>query len=232
MRVLEFSGGKDSVACLMLLKDELKDITVLWANSGDCFPETIEQMQKVRAICPNFIEVKGNQPAVIAEKGYPVDVLPVRNYAPVQELAQMKRVKLQGFLECCFNSFLLPMHNVAKALGATEIIRGQKLADHHKSPLKDGDVVDGVAYRFPLQDWTDEEVMEFVKGSELLPKHYEEARTSLDCMHCTAYLAENQWKLRYLEKNHPKQGAEVRRRLKIIRDEVMLDMEHFKVLEA
>lgn len=230
MRILEFSGGKDSIACLMLLKNEISEITVLWANSGDCFPETLEQMKKVKAICPNFIEVKGNQPKVIEEYGYPVDVLPVRNYAPIQELAQQERVKLQSFLECCYRSFLEPMHKKAIDLGATEVIRGQKLADHHKSPLKDGDVVAGITYRFPLQDWTDEQVLEFVKDSELLPAHYSEARTSLDCMSCTAYLAENQWKLPYLEKHHPDSGAEVRKRLGIIKAEVMRDMAHLTAL--
>lgn len=231
MKILEFSGGKDSIACLTLLKDELSDITVLWADSGDSFPETLQQMEKVRNICPNFEIVKGNQPKVINENGYPVDVLPVRNYGIVQYHAQQDRPKLQGFLECCYNSFLIPMHNKAIELGATEIIRGQKLADNHKNPLKDGDVIDGITYRFPLQDWTDDRVMELVKDSDLLPSHYSGARTSLDCMHCTAYLADNQWKLPYLEKYHPKQGKEVRRRLEIIKSEVMSDMAYFAVLE-
>ena len=73
MRILEFSGGKDSIACLMLLKDELHDITVLWADSGDAFPETVEQMEKVREMCPNFQIAKGNQPELIKENGYPAD---------------------------------------------------------------------------------------------------------------------------------------------------------------
>ncbi len=226
MKILEFSGGKDSLAVLLLLKDQLDDIVVLWADSGDSFPETIAQMERVREMCPHFAVAHGCQPEVIERGGYPVDVLPVRNYAGVQFLAQQYRPKLQGFMECCMNSFLIPMQQKAIELGATTIIRGQKSCDHHKSPLKNGDVVDGIEYLFPIEDWTDEQVMEFVKDSDLLLAHYSEANTGLDCMHCTAYLADNQWKLPYLERNHPAAAAEVTRRLKLIQREVLADMRH------
>ena len=225
MRVLQFSGGKDSIACLLLLKDQLADITVMWANSGDTFPETLRQMEKVREMCPNFIEVMGDQPEVIQTGGYPVDVLPMRNHKEIARLSGQNRVKLQGFLECCFNSFLLPMHNAAIDAGATEIIRGQKLCDGQKSPVRSGDVIDGIKYSFPIENWTDAQVMEFVKDSGLLTENYSIANTSLDCMHCTAYLAENKWKLTYLEARHPEVAVEVRSRLGVIRGEIARDAE-------
>lgn len=224
MKVLQFSGGKDSLACLLFLKDQLSEITVLWANSGDAFPETLRQMEAVKAICPNFIEVECDQPSVIDEFGYPVDVLPVRNHAQVQYLAQQDRPKLQSFMECCARSFLKPMHDKTLALGATTIIRGQKKCDPHKSPVKNGDVIDGITYWFPIEDWSDEEVMAYISESSLLPQHYSVANTSLDCMHCTAYLAENQWKLNYLEKHYPETASEVRERLLFIGHEVSRDM--------
>jgi len=163
MKILEFSGGKDSLAVLLLLRDQLHDITVLWADSGDSFPETIEQMELVKSICPNFITVKGNQPGVIERGGYPVDVLPMRNHTYIANMTQQDRPKLQGFFECCTNSFLIPMHAKALELGATMIIRGQKLADAQKSPVRNGDVIDGIEYWFPIEDWSDEQVMEFVE---------------------------------------------------------------------
>ena len=202
----------------------------MWANSGDCFPETLEQMEKIKAICPNFIEVKGNQPQVISDFGYPVDVLPFRNYDLVIKLAQLKRIKLQGFLECCSRSFLNPMHEKTLELGATMIIRGQKNADKQKSPVRSGDIIDGVEYWFPIQDWTDEQVMDFVKDSDLLSPHYKDANTSMDCMHCTAYLEENQWKLPYLEKHHSEAGKEVKRRLILIKNEISQDMRYLDSL--
>lgn len=224
MKVLQFSGGKDSLACLLYLQDQLNEITVLWADSGDVFPETRAQMEAVRGICPNFVIVEGCQPQVINEHGYPVDVLPVRNHKEVQYLSQQDRPKLQGFLDCCRRSFLEPMHRKSIELGATIIIRGQKLCDPHKSPIRNGDVIDGIAYWFPIETWTDDDVINYVKESSLFPAHYAEAGTSLDCMHCTAYLSENQWKLPYLKRFHPTQAKEVERRLNVIRHEIERDM--------
>lgn len=226
MKVLQFSGGKDSLACLLFLRDKLDEITVLWTDSGDSFPETLAQMEVVKSLCKNFVIVKGNQPRVIEEFGYPVDVLPVRNHVHVQSSTQQRRPKLQGFIDCCYRSLMEPMHKATLDLGATMIIRGQKSCDHHKSSIKSGDVVDGITYWFPIENWTDEQVMDYIKESSLLPAHYSVAKTSMDCMHCTAYLAENQWKLHYLKQFHHKQGAEVEKRLNIIRHEIENDMAH------
>lgn len=226
MKVLQFSGGKDSLACLLFLKDQLDEITVLWCDSGDSFPETLAQMEVVKSLCPNFVVVKGNQTEVIKANGYPVDVLPVRNHVSVQEATQQTRPKLQGFIDCCYRSLMEPMHKATLELGATMIIRGQKKADTHKSAIKSGDVIDGVSYWFPIEDWTDDQVMAYIKESSLLPSHYSIAKTSMDCMHCTAYLDENQWKLPYLKYHHPIQGEEVEKRLNIIRHEIEKDMAH------
>lgn len=227
--VLQFSGGKDSIACLMLLRAHLHRITVLWMNTGAAFPETVAQMAAVRAMCPHFVEVSGQQPASIADKGYPVDVLPLRNDKHVQFMTQQTRLPLQGFMACCFNNLMQPMHAATLALGATLIIRGQKASDHHKSPISSGAVLGDLEFWFPIEDWTDEQVLAYAADSGLLPAHYEDANTSLDCWDCTAYRAENQWKLPYLDKHHPEKAAEVRRRLVLIKNEILNDMQHLGV---
>lgn len=231
MQVLQFSGGKDSLACLFLLKHKLHEITVLWLDSGDSFPESYAQMEEVKKLCPNFKVIKGRQPEIIAEHGYPVDLLPVRNHSIVQINAQQSRPKLQSFFDCCYRSVMAPLHEATLAMGATMIIRGQKLVDEHKSPLRNGDVVDGVRYFFPLEDWSDAQVYDYLEQSNanhLLPKHYSEANTSLDCQHCTAYLAENSWKRSYLKKCHPKVHKEVQFRMNIIYNEISTELFHMK----
>lgn len=230
--VLQFSGGKDSIACLMLLREHLDRITVLWLNTGETLPEHVEQMERVRAICPRFVEVKTNVAGDIEAQGYPVDLLPLRNERQVQFLSQQQRVPLQGFMACCIRNLMQPMHDATLAEGATLIIRGQKSADAHKSPVKSGDVLGGIEFWFPVQDWTDEQVLDYVAGSEFLPAHFEREHGSLDCWSCTAYLGEHGWKQRYLEKHHPEKAAEVERRITVIRREIMNEMKHMEAFSA
>lgn len=227
--VFQFSGGKDSIACLLLLKDELHRITVMWTDTGAAFPETYAQMEKVKALCPNFLVVQGNQPKQIEEHGYPVDVMPMRNHKEIQFYTKQEKLPLQSFWQCCWNSLMIPTQKATIKLGATLIIRGQKSCDEKKSPVKSGDVLDNVEYLFPIENWTDSEVMEFVKNSDLMTEHYADANTSLDCWSCTAYLKENQWKLPYLKKHHPEKAQIVQDRLIAIKSEIMSEMEFLNV---
>lgn len=227
--VLQFSGGKDSIACLLLLIEHLDRITVLWMNPGETLPETYAQMERVRAICPNFIEVHSDLSGHIEKNGYPVDLLPIRNEKPVQFLTQINRLPLQGFMACCIANLMQPMHAATLAQGATLIIRGQKDADDHRSPVRSGSVIGEVEYWFPVQEWTDEQVLDFIEDSGLLPENHDRSHTSLDCWSCTAYLAEHKWKQPYLEKFHPGKAAEVRRRLILIKNEILSELKNLEV---
>lgn len=223
--VLQLSGGKDSLACLLLLKEELHRITVVWVNTGAAFPETLAQMAQIQKMCPRFMEVRSNQPEQIEENGYPVDVLPVKCHPRVQEMTSVRRVKMQDFMQCCVNNVMLPMQKACRSIGATLIIRGQKDADVLKGGLRSGDVEDGVEYWYPIQDWTDEQVLDMVTKHDMLPAHYNEgANTSMDCWSCSAYLEDNEWKLPYLEKHYPDKATEMKRRFKVIRGEIEHDL--------
>lgn len=226
MKVLQFSGGKDSLACLLLLKDQLHEITVMWCDTGDSFPEVLAQMELVKSICPNYLVVNGRQPEQITQSGYPVDVLPIRNHSTGNNATGENRVNLQSFIECCNKSWWQPMQDATVALGATTIIRGQKLFDADKSSARDGDVIEGITYSFPIENWTDNEVLEFVKPSGLLPDYYNEVSTSLECMHCTAYLGQWKDKRKYIANKYPEVGKELNKRFAIIMHETMRDMQH------
>lgn len=213
--VLQFSGGKDSLACLYLLKPYWDRITVAWVNTGAAYMETINIMREVRAMVPKFMEINSDQPANIAKYGPPADCLPVRAMPQGKKITQYEGEPIQSFLECCSSNVWEPM---AKACaGFNVIIRGQRLAEDRKSPIRSGHVENGVRYWFPIEDWSDEEVKSYLKEIGVpLPAHYSYTKTSLDCWSCTAYLDENQGRISHMRKEMPLLWAQYKPRLERI----------------
>ena len=203
--VLQFSGGKDSLACLHLLRPRWDEITVLWCNTGAAFPETVELMREVRSMVPHFVEVAGKQ--TIPELGYPADVVPTLHTSVGALATGSSATKFQSRFSCCSAALWQPMMLASTLLGATTIIRGQKNSDPLRAPVSHGQVVDGIRYEFPLQGWTDDDVYAFLSEKSIsLPRNYTTMGTSLDCWNCTAYLSENKTKLAYLRKFHPEKA--------------------------
>lgn len=215
---LQFSGGKDSLACLWLIEPWWAKTVVLWVNTGAAFPETLELMEKVRAMVPHFLEERTDQPAQVKRKGYPVDVLPIVHH---KHFPLNRHPRLQGFLDCCYENIMEPAEAATKRLGATLVIRGQKDADCLKGTLQSGQKADGQEFLYPIESWTDEEVFSYLKQTPLgVPAHYDQVGTSLDCWSCTAYLGDNLGKMRYLRDKHPEWHSTMTGRLTLIRDAV------------
>lgn len=225
--VLWFSGGKDSLACLHLLRPHWDLLTVMWCNTGAAFPETIEQMDRIRAMVPHFIEVKGDQPAHVELMGLPADVVPVRNTAVGKMFHQNDGVLLQPYWECCAASFWQPMQQAILDMGATLVIVGQRKAEARRNPISSGHIENGIMIRFPIEDWSEYQVFDFLrrKGVEI-QKHYDYTKTSLDCWSCTAYLDENQGRMRYMRDKHPVLWKQYEPRLHKVRAAVLAELAH------
>lgn len=205
--VLQFSGGKDSLACLYLLKPQWLTLHVVWANTGAAFPETLEQMQRMRELIPHFHELQTQQN--IEAEGYPVDVLPIAHTRIGQRYEGTAGRLFQSRYTCCGSALWLPMQQFMKTLGAKIIVRGEKRCDQKGSGLTNGAVVDGIEYRFPLADWSDTDVYAYLKEQGVaLPPNYGSMSTGLDCWNCTAYLDET-GKLGYLREHHPEKHVVV-----------------------
>ncbi|CAJ2763519.1 phosphoadenosine phosphosulfate reductase family protein [Burkholderia pseudomallei] len=222
---LLFSGGKDSLACLYLARRYWRWLTVFWANAGDPYPETIEQMEQIRKLVPNFVEVKG--PGYVRghapEQTFPADMVPL-SATPAGRMAEASapRFKIHSKFECCWSNWWLPLHNAINAYGVDLLIRGDRADEKltNNALLSADPDPSGGAYLFPLRDWTRDDVFAYLRAEGVeLPRSYGYGLGSLDCMHCTAWLNESGNKLRYLRDFHPEAAVEYERRLRLIHDE-------------
>ena len=202
--ILQHSGGRDSIAVYKMLESFLPYMTVVWTNSGDLFPEITEYMAGVREKTPKFVEITSDTPHAIKTKGYPADVLPV-DYTDIgQACTESKSIKLRNYLECCYENISYPMHKYVKESRATLVIRGNRKSESHRTPVENGAVVDGVQYIFPIWDWTDEQVVDYIRstGEEITPR-LQIHHSSLDCKSCTAYTGHSQERMQYIKQYHP-----------------------------
>lgn len=225
--VLQFSGGKDSLACLHLLKPYWNKICVVWMNTGSAYPETVSHMREIEKIVPHFKEIRSYQEEWIRDNGLPSDLVPTSNTVQGSILLQTP-ILIQSWFNCCAANLWVPMENFVKEHGATLVIRGQKVADYRKAPVKSGDVVDGIEYYFPIEFWTTEEVKNYLSEIGInVPSSYEWADTSLDCWNCTAWLDEREKELSNLRLKYPDFWKEVRQRL--ISIEAAVQVEHVRL---
>jgi len=222
---LQFSGGKDSIAVLHLLRAHWDKLTVVWLCTDAALPETVEYMRDIEAIVPHFLVVRGRQ--TIAERGYPADLVPsarTKEAALLHPLAPGQH-RFQSKWDCCLTTISYPLHAAMVELGAECIIRGSKKSDGFHSPIEPGSTFLGIRYELPIWEWTDAQVREYLDANGIeLPDHYATMNTGLDCWNCTAYLYENQGKLAYLRQHHPAKFEHVR--------DVLRDLERATDAEA
>ena len=129
---------------------------------------------------------------------------------------------------CCRANLWEPARRVVIDWGATGCVRGDKDADHLHSDAAHGSVRDGVEFHYPLRDWSEEQVLQYL-GDELPPSYRRGLKTSLDCINCTAYLAHNPGRLADLAQNYPAAHAEVEPVIRWMRDAAR---RHLTALEA
>jgi 3'-phosphoadenosine 5'-phosphosulfate sulfotransferase (PAPS reductase)/FAD synthetase len=223
---LFFSGGKDSLACLELCKPYLDRIVVIWVNTGSNFPEVEECVTKVALEVPNFVEIPTNQAWSIEIHGYPADVVPVNFTKLGQDVTKPQDIMLRSYLECCNENLWSPAYAKVKELGITGVIRGQRNDENHRAPIRSGHVADGIEYFFPLQDWSNEDVNDYLvkQGVELTERLRMRSHTSLDCWNCTAFTENSVERMEYMKKYHPVKHQSVVKLLQRIDNAVMSEM--------
>lgn len=223
---LQFSGGKDSLACLFLLREWWDRITVYWTNTGAAYPETIKLAAQVREMVPHFVEIAGNQPAVIDAYGLPSDIVPSNSTPFGIGATGNVRPVIQDRYHCCFQTIMRPMHERMIADGITLIIRGQRADDKQKAPIRSGHVEDGIEYLFPVEDWSARQVLQYLKEQDApIPRFYEVLDDAPDCMTCSGWWEKGEAK--YLKRYHHDAYLEVQHRLQIIKVALAEHIDHF-----
>lgn len=215
---LAFSGGKDSLACLYLAPP---DVTLIWVNTGKAYPETLAIMEEVRKRY-RFCEVKTDRDGQNECNGIPSDIVPVNWTREGFLVTRIKRPLIQSYITCHTANVFQPLTDAARYLGVRTLLWGVRATDPHWGAAQPGQMANGIRYEYPIWDWSDAQVLAFLKERMELPEHlYLTSQSSLDCYDCTAYRAESKGRLDYTKKHHPELYEAYLRR-KVVLDEALV----------
>ena len=223
---VQFSGGKDSLAVLHLMRGRFdSDTTVYFGDTGIAYPHIA---RFVAATCAAFgLRLKVVKPTVSAlafhaKQGLPADIVPVECSAEMQPyLSSRREPLLQSGLSCCSALLWRPLQEALLADGVRVVYRGSKKCDGQVG-VADGFVdAHGIIYRSPLWDWSEKDVFDYLKaaGAEL-PAHYAQVNSSFDCYACTAWLNHTGVadRLAWTREAYPELWPEIETRLRRVRE--------------
>ena len=224
---LAFSGGKDSLACWYLYRDQQP--IVIWINTGKIYPETLEIVNEVRKESKNFVEIKTDQQKSIDNNGIPSDVVPVNWTNLGMDLTFNKNVRIQPYVNCCHDNIWQPLVKAVQDHKITRLIRGQRNDEAYKATSRHGSSVLGVTYLHPIENWTKQQVLDFIlaqRGS--LPEHFKIEHSSLDCYDCTAYLGHSADRIAYTQAKHPEFYKQYDANMTKLKTAISESMKHFE----
>lgn len=201
MRILALSGGKDSMACLFLCRDQLD--CAIYVDTGKAYPETAAVIEHAKTLI-DVITVQTDREEQNAISGIPSDIVPIDWTPAGQAVTGKKPVTVQNYLACCFENISLPLFLKAKEMGATELFYGQRLDDTYKSAARHGDIVDGVFRVHPIEHWTSERVLTYLETKMKVPAHFRIKHSSLDCYDCTAYRKDSRDRIEFTKDRYPR----------------------------
>lgn len=175
----------------------------IYVDTGFAYPETLALVEYARTILPVHT-VSSDRAGQNKREGIPSDVVPIDWTNLGQSLTDNKPVRVQSYLGCCYENISAPLWKKAKELGVTELVYGQRTQEGHKSPARDGVVIDGIKRRHPIEGWTDAGVLDYLASKMDVPAHFHIKHSSLDCYDCTAFRRVSSDRVTWTRAKHPK----------------------------
>lgn len=213
------------MACLHLLRKTID--CAIYVNTGKVYPETLDMIRYAETIVP-VITLQSDRAGQNEREGIPAQVVPI-DWTPLgQAVTGEKPYRIQSYLQCHLENIGYPLFVKALELGATHLIYGQRNEDGHKSSARDGDVTGGMTRLHPIEDWTSQQVLEYLDTQMEVPLHFFIKHSSLDCYDCTAFGAKDQ--MAFTKAKYPEFYREYEDRMGLIRHALLasgyMDMEN------
>ena len=231
-KIIQFSGGKDSIVCLHLFKND-PDVTATYVNTGAAFPHVVEHVQKT---CDNYgipLTMISMETSVIdwqKEKGFPADVVPWDSTPNMQQLSKNYfGATLVPYTDCCSANIYTPMARFIIENNVTDVIRGSKACDIIVG-VPDGHTENGVTYHSPLWNWSHEDVFNYIKMYDIpiLDSYKDPDGDSLDCWNCTAFMGRTgAARVRYVKENLPEHYDELAGNIALVKSTVQNAIDYY-----
>lgn len=205
MIALAFSGGKDSMACLHLMREQLD--CAIYVDTGYAYPETEILVAYASTIVPVH-RVMADRNGQNEREGIPSEIVPIDWTRSGQLVAGAKPVMIQSYLGCCWDNISWPLIARAKELGVTTLVVGQRQEDARKAPVGMVSTIEGMERLQPINDWSTADVLAYLATKMEIPPHYALKHSSLDCYDCPAYRLSTMDRVEWTRLNYPYFHAE------------------------
>lgn len=211
---LQFSGGKDSLALVHLLRPHWDRLTLYHVDTGDLLPEVREIVDSVEAMVPAFARIETRAADWHERFGLPSDLVPT-SCTPAGLAIGIGSRRIVDRFDCCASNIMAPMHDRMVADGVRLVIRGTKRSDMARLPAENGPTGMGYDLWLPLLEWSDEGVFSYLREAGApICRVYENGVQSPECATCPAWW--NEGRNAYLKAHHPDLHAIYRDKLSIV----------------
>ncbi len=215
---LQFSGGKDSLAVVYLMRPFWDRLTLYHVDTGDLLPEVLEVIKDTEKKVPNFIRIDTDSNEWRERVGYPSDLVPTSGTSSGVMIGLSDRRIVDRF-DCCISNIMGPMHARMVVDGITLVIRGAKRADFRRMPAENGPTGLGYDLLLPLLEWSHDDVFAYLRSvGAPICRVYENKVNAPECATCTGWW--NEGRAAYLGKYHPELFKEYKRKLTLVMAEI------------